>query len=140
MKNILIDLNRIGNTQNGYLSFFETNKEIPFDIKRVYYIYGTPNKSIRGKHAHKTLQQVLWCPHGIIEVELDNGNEKKTYILDSPNKILLVLKGYWHDMLWKKNESVLCIAASDYYHEEDYIRDYGDFIKYVKRGYWKNED
>ncbi len=90
-------------------------------------------------HAHKNLNQVLWCPYGNIEVVLDNGKEKKTFALDFPQKLLLVGPGIWHDMIWKKEGSVLCVAASDYYDEGDYIRDYNEFLKHVREGYWKDE-
>ncbi|MBF7097819.1 sugar 3,4-ketoisomerase [Alkalibacter mobilis] len=140
MKNLLINFKTNGNAQQGYLSFFESNKDIPFEIKRIYYIFDVPIESKRGMHTHKKLQQVLWCPNGEVEVLLDDGKEKKSYLLDSPEKALLVLRGYWHDMYWKKEGSVLCVAASDYYNEEDYIRDYDEFLKYVKEGYWNDEN
>lgn len=128
----------IGSEENGYLNFFESQKDIPFDIKRIYYIYETPLNSKRGMHAHKNLNQVLWCPYGIIEIFLDDGIDKKTYILDAPNKLLLVGSGIWRNMYWRKERSVLCVAASGYYDEEDYIRDYDEFRKYIKEGYWND--
>ena len=140
MKNFLIKLNTHGNSELGYLSFFESNKDIPFNINRIYYTYHVPVDVKRGMHAHKELQQVLWCPYGEIEVILDDGKEKRSYLLDSPEKALLVLKGYWHDMYWRKEGSVLCVAASEYYDEEDYIRDYDEFLKYVKEGYRDDEN
>jgi dTDP-4-dehydrorhamnose 3,5-epimerase-like enzyme len=129
-----------GSTEQGFLSFFESGNDVPFTIERVYYIYDVPVETRRGMHVHKTLQQVLWCPYGEIEVILDDGNEKKSYLLDSPEKALLVLRGYWRDMYWRKEGSVLCVAASDYYDEADYIRDYDEFLRYVREGYWDNED
>lgn len=90
-------------------------------------------------HAHKKLQQLLWCPHGEIKVVLDDGEMKKTHILDSPEKVLFVGNGIWRNIFWEKENSILCVAASDYYNEEDYIRDYDEFLKYVEEGYWKNE-
>ena len=141
MKNkLLIYLGKIGDGEMGYLSFFQQCNDIPFFFKRIYYTYDVPIGTKRGMHAHKTLQQVLWCPYGEIEVILDDGKEKTSYLLDSPEKALLVLKGYWHDMYWKKEGSVLCVAASDYYDEEDYIRDYDEFLKYVEEGYWDDKD
>jgi dTDP-4-dehydrorhamnose 3,5-epimerase-like enzyme len=140
MKNTLIKIKTSGNKSIGYLSFFESNKDIPFEIKRIYYIYHVPLGIKRGMHAHKKLHQVLWCPFGEIEIELDNGKKKNKYLLNSPEKALLVLKGYWHNMIWKKENSVLCVAASDYYNEKDYIRDYDEFLKLVKEGFWDNEN
>lgn len=86
-------------------------------------------------HAHKNLDQVLWCPFGSIEVLLDNGLIKEKCILNSPEKILIVSKGVWHDMIWMSENSVLCVAASDYYDDNDYIRDYVKFFKLVEEGY-----
>lgn len=140
MDNLLLNITTHGNDELGYLSFFESNKDIPFEIKRIYYTYDVPLGTKRGMHAHKDLQQVLWCPYGEIEVILDDGKEKTIYILDSPEKALLVLKGYWHDMYWRKEGSVLCVAASDYYNENDYIRKYDEFLKYAKEGYWNDEN
>lgn len=138
--NRLIQIKTNGSPDIGYLSFFEANRDIPFPIKRIYYTFDVPVGTKRGMHTHKTLKQVLWCPYGEIEVVLDDGKEKASYLLDSPEKALLVLKGYWRDMYWKKEGSVLCVAASDYYDEDDYIRDYDEFLKYVGEGYWDNED
>jgi dTDP-4-dehydrorhamnose 3,5-epimerase-like enzyme len=136
MDNLFININKKGEQTIGYLAFFEANRDIPFQIKRIYYTYGVPVGTKRGMHAHKKLQQLLWCPYGKIEIVLDNGKEKASYLLDSPEKALLVLKGYWHDMYWQQEGSVLCVAASDYYNESDYIRDYDEFINLVKEGYW----
>lgn len=138
MMDKLINFKQTGTLNLGYLSFFESSKDIPFDIKRIYYIYNVPVGTKRGMHAHKELQQVLWCPYGEIKVILDDGKFKETYFLDSPEKALLVVKGFWHDMYWSKRGSVLCVAASDYYDENDYIRDYDKFLKYVKEGFWED--
>ena len=134
--NYLLDMKKTGNEKLGYLSFFEGAKDVPFEIKRLYYVYEVPVETKRGMHAHRKLQQLLWCPYGKIEVILDNCVEKTSVMLDSPEKGLLVLKGFWHDMYWKKEGSVLCVAASDYYDEKDYIRDYSEFMELVKDGYW----
>ncbi|WP_196592583.1 sugar 3,4-ketoisomerase [Pectinatus sottacetonis] len=120
----------------GSLSFFEGERDIPFSIKRVYYIYGVPKEGQRGGHAHKNLQQMLFCPYGSIEIVLDDGNNKKSIMLDSPEKGLLIGNGIWRDMIWHKNESVLCVVASAYYNEHDYIRDHKIFKKMVEEGYW----
>ena len=133
-----LELNNYGNKDLGYLCFFESNKDIPFDFKRIYYIYNVPNDVNRGHHAHKKLKQILWCQYGSIEITLDDGKNKELHLLDAPNKALLVLEGIWHEMVWKIEKSVLCVAASDYYNENDYIRNYDEFLKYVKKGYWSN--
>lgn len=136
MKQFMKKIRTIENKSLGKLSFFEVETDISFDIKRIYYVYSVNEKVIRGNHAHKKTNQLLWCPHGSIEIELDNGIIKDTFVLDNPNKALIVLRGYWHTMVWKKKDSILCVAASDVYSEDDYIRNYLEFKEYVKRGYW----
>ncbi|MDK2907088.1 hypothetical protein X928_05370 [Petrotoga miotherma DSM 10691] len=136
----LITFKQIGRIEIGFLSFFESNQNIPFEIKRIYYTYYVPVGTKRGGHAHRELNQLLWCPYGKINVILDDGKGKKEFLLNSPEKGLLVGKGIWHDMYWIKENSVLCVAASDYYDESDYIRDYNNFLKLVKEGYWKDEN
>jgi dTDP-4-dehydrorhamnose 3,5-epimerase-like enzyme len=138
--NHIITLPQHGSPEIGYLSLFEENNQIPFGIKRIYYTYDVPVGVKRGMHAHKKLQQVIWCPYGSIEIILDDGTTKTSYLLDSPNKALVMIKGYWRDIYWKKEGSVLCIAASDLYTEDDYIRDYDEFIKYAREECWKDED
>ena len=140
MQNIMVYNTSHGTEEEGYLSFFESKKDIPFDIKRIYYTYDVPVDTKRGMHAHKNLQQILWCPYGSIEIVLDDGVKKEGYLLDSPEKALIVGNGVWRDMYWRKEGSVLCVAASEYYSEDDYIRDYDTFLKYVKEGYWEDEN
>lgn len=138
--NKIINLKKFGNSDQGYLSFFESYKDIPFEIKRIYYTYNVSVGTKRGMHAHKELQQILWCPYGEIEIILDNGKGKEKDLLDSPEKGILVGNGIWREIIWKKENSVLCVAASEYYNEEDYIRDYDEFLKYVDEGYWNDEN
>ena len=138
--NKLIRLKKIKSDDNGSLSFFEGDKDIPFEIKRIYYIYSVPVGAKRGMHAHKKLKQIMWCPYGEIEVILDNGKSTESYLLDSPEKGLIITKGYWRDFYIRKEGSVLCVAASDYYTEDDYIRDYTEFKRLVEKGYWENEN
>lgn len=114
----------------GSLSFFEFQKEIPFEIKRIYYIYKFSEQNRRGFHAHKNLKQVMFCPHGKIEVEFNNGKKKESYLLDSPTKILVVEKGYWREFISLEEGSILCVGASDIYDESDYIRNYDDYLKW----------
>lgn len=140
MENYIFNFITHGNADVGMLSFFESNKHIPFEIKRIYYIYNVPQGIKRGHHAHKKLKQVLWCPYGSVEVIIDDGKNKEIYLLDAPNKALLILEGIWHKMVWEKENSVLCVAASDLYNEDDYIRDYDEFLKYAKEGCWNDED
>jgi len=92
----IVELKKTGNAEVGFLSFFESQRDVPFEIKRVYYIYYVPAGTKRGMHAHRKLRQFLWCPYGAIKLVLDNGIEKKEYILDSPEKGLYVGEGVWH--------------------------------------------
>jgi dTDP-4-dehydrorhamnose 3,5-epimerase-like enzyme len=135
-----IELDVIGNKDMGFLSFFEIGKEIDFVIKRVYYIYGVKESVQRGMHAHKNLKQILWCPFGEIEVVLNDGKKHQSVILNKPNIAIIINKPLWRDIYWKKSDSVLCVGASDIYDEDDYIRDYDEFLKYVKEGDWDDEN
>ena len=136
----IVELKKTGSAEVGFLSFFESQRHVPFEIKRVYYIYDVPAGTKRGMHAHRKLRQFLWCPYGAIKLVLDNGIEKEEYILDSPENGLYVGEGIWHSMYWLKDNSVLCVAASDYYDESDYIRDYDEFLRLVREAYWKDEN
>lgn len=135
----LIYLKKTGNENSGYLSPFGSNCHIDFQIKNIFTIHNVPKGNVRGRHAHKWLKEIMWCPFGIIEVTVNNGIEDRTYLLDSPEKLLLLPEGLWIAMLWKKEASVLCVAASDFYDEDDYIRNYNDYLDYIRKGYWNNE-
>lgn len=123
-----IDIKTISTANQGSLSFFEAERDIPFEIKRLYYIYGAPDGTKRGGHAHHRLNQILFCPYGKIEIVLDDGSMQKSLMLDSPNTGLVIRSAMWRDMIWHEANSVLMVAASDYYDESDYIRNYEDFI------------
>lgn len=127
----MIQIKTVVHPMEGTLSVFEGERDIPFAIKRIYYIYQVPQGIQRGGHAHKKLRQVLWCPFGSISIRLDNGFEKAEVLLDDPSKGLIVEHDMWREMLWKEEHAVLCVAASEYYEEEDYIRDYNAFLAYV---------
>lgn len=114
----------------GSLSFFEKDKEIGFDIKRIYYIYEFSKENRRGFHAHKELKQVMFCPYGKIQVEFTDGKIKQSYLLDDPTKILVIEKGYWREFVSLEEGSILCVGASDVYDEKDYIRNYDEYLKW----------
>ena len=128
MEHELIDIRTNVTEGMGQLSFFEADIDIPFPIKRIYYTYDVPMGKKRGGHAHHNLHQLLICPVGKIEVILFDGVTKESHLLDDPAKGLLVPKMVWHDMIWQEEGSVLMVAASDYYDEADYIRDYDVFL------------
>lgn len=116
----------------GQLVALEEFKDIPFEIKRVYYMYDTREGVRRGFHAHKSLEQILICIHGSCKILLDNGTEKKIIPLESPYEGLYVSNNMWREMFDFSPDAVLMVLASDYYKEEDYIRDYDQFLKYVE--------
>lgn len=128
----MIDIKTIATPGMGSLSVFEAQRDIPFEVKRVYYTYGVPEGVLRGGHAHKTLKQLLFCPYGRITILLDDGEDKISVVLDTPAKGLVVENTIWREMLWDKQDSVLVVAASDYYKEDDYIRDYDEFLAVVR--------
>lgn len=117
----------------GMLVALEQYSDIPFEIKRVYYMYQTKEGVHRGFHAHKSLQQILVCIHGSCKVLLDNGSEKKTVSLEHPYEGLYVANNMWREMYDFSEDAVLLVMASDVYREEDYIRDYEEFLAWVKR-------
>lgn len=116
----------------GELSFFEAPREIPFPIKRLYYITKVPQGVRRGFHAHKQLKQLLFCPYGKIQLLLDDGMRREEIILSDPSVGILIEKPVWREMLWLQADSVLCVAASDYYAPNDYIRDYDAFRQFAQ--------
>lgn len=118
--------------QRGQLVALEEFKDIPFKIKRVYYMYDTLKGVTRGYHAHKHLQQILICIHGSCKILLDNGYEKKVVPLEKPYEGLYVSNAMWREMFDFSPDAVLMVLASELYDEADYIRDYDDFLKYVK--------
>ena len=129
-----VKLKQIIDSHDGILSIAEEEKHIPFKIKRVYYIYGFESqKSIRGYHAHKTLKQVLFCISGTVSIALDDGINKATKILENPNEGIYIGENVWHTMQNFSEDCIILVFASNYYDESDYIRNYDDFIMYVKR-------
>lgn len=126
----LIQLNKIGDPSLGYISVVENNENIPFEIKRAYWTYFTPNHVERGAHAHKALQQLIVAVSGIIEfVLIDKNGNKEKFILDNPDIGLLIPSGYWREIKFSHSAVLLCLA-SEKYDEKDYIRDYTEFRNY----------
>lgn len=115
----------------GQLIALEDFKDIPFEIKRVYYMYDTKEGVRRGFHAHKSLEQILICIHGSCKILLDNGKEQKIVPLEKPYEGLYISSNIWREMYDFSSDAVLLVLASNYYDEEDYIRDYDKFLEYV---------
>ena len=115
----------------GGLTAVEGSKDIPFDIKRVYYIYDTADGVIRVYHAHKTLRQVLICVHGRCKIRLDDGSVSEETVLSDPCEGLYVGSTLWREMSEFSPGAVLLVLASEPYDEADYIRNYEEFKKYI---------
>ena len=118
----------------GQLIALEEFRDIPFAIKRVYYMYDTGEGVVRGHHAHKSLEQILICIHGKCKIRLDDGTETKVVPLEKPYEGLYIANNMWREMFDFSPDAVLMVLASDIYKEEDYIRNYDEFLKFVKRG------
>lgn len=118
----------------GQLVAIEESKDIPFVIKRVYYLFDTVEGVRRGFHAHKNLEQVLVCVHGSCKVLLDNGREKEIVDLSRPSEGLYISSNMWREMYDFSSDAVLLVIASECYDECDYIRSYDDFLEYVNSG------
>ena len=126
----IIDIRRYSDTR-GYLSVVENGIDIPFDIKRIYYLYMVPEVA-RGAHAHKELQQLLIATSGSVEVIMDDGKEKKSFMLNRPWKGLLIPSGLWRDLENFSGGAVLLCLASEKYDADDYIRDYEEFLAWKR--------
>ena len=126
--------------ERGQLVAIEEYKDIPFTIKRVYYMYETEKGVVRGYHAHKSLQQILICIHGSCKISLDNGREKKIVALEKPYEGLYVSENMWREMFDFSSDAVLMVLASDLYDESDYIRSYDEFLAWTQRRAEKESD
>jgi oxalate decarboxylase/phosphoglucose isomerase-like protein (cupin superfamily) len=125
----IISLYKHQNRQ-GNLSVIEGNSTIPFNIARIYYLYDIPGGESRGAHAHRELHQLIIAASGSFDVTLDDGNIKRTFMLNRPYQGLLVLPGIWRELNNFSSGSVCLVFASLLYDEADYIRDYNLFLKY----------
>ena len=130
MKYSIINLDIKGDDRGSLISL-EANQTIPFDIRRVYYIFDTKLGIRRGLHAHRNLQQVLIAVNGSCKVLLDDGLKKAEILLNSANQGLLVKKMIWREMFDFSEDCVLLVLASDFYDEKDYIRSYDEFLKLI---------
>jgi len=112
------------------LTVVENNITVPFEVKRVYYLYDVPGGEVRGGHAHKDLYQLLIAASGSFDVVLDDGNIKRTISLNRPYLGLLIIPGIWRELNNFSSGSVCLVLASEIYIEDDYIRVYDSFLKY----------
>lgn len=125
----IIDLRKISDPR-GNLTVIEEKGDVPFDIKRVYYLYDVPGGESRGAHAHRELYQLIIAASGSFTVTLDDGKNKKSFNLKRSYYGLLVVPGIWRDLDDFSSGSVLLCLASEHYDASDYIRDYSEFLRY----------
>lgn len=118
----------------GNITVLENSSEIPFDIKRVYYLYDVPMGAERGGHAHYQLQQYVVAASGSFTFMLDDGTNKKEVFLNHPDKALHIVPGIWREMKDFSSGSVCLVLASMEYTEEDYMRDYNEFLNFRNNG------
>jgi dTDP-4-dehydrorhamnose 3,5-epimerase-like enzyme len=118
---------------DGNLVPIESNYDVPFPIKRVFYVYGVKDQNDRGKHAHYKTKQVLICVHGKVEVLVDDGKKQQKYLLESPQQALYIPEMIWDEQVYLTEDTVLLVFSNTKYNPEDYIDDFNEFKK-LKNG------
>lgn len=126
----IIELDKHHSDRKGNLTVVENGETLPFDVKRVYYLYDVPGGESRGSHAHRELEQLIVAASGSFKVTLDDGKAKRTFFLNRPYLGLYVKPGLWRDLEDFSSGAVCMVLASDVYKNDDYIRDYQEFIKF----------
>jgi hypothetical protein len=128
----VIELNRI-HKRSGNITVVENLLQIPFEVKRVYYLYDVPGGGERGGHAHKELKQLIVAASGCFDVVLDDGKNKKVVELNRPYYGLYVVPGIWRELINFSSGAICLVLASEKYYKEDYLRDYSDFLEWKAR-------
>lgn len=128
----MVELDKHHSDRKGNLTVVENGETLPFDVKRVYYIYDVPGGENRGAHAHKELSQLIVAASGSFTVTLDDGKCKRSFFLNRPYQGLYVKPGMWRDLDDFSSGAVCMVLASDVYKKEDYIRDYQEFVEFRK--------
>ena len=126
----MVELDKHHSDRKGNLTVVENGKTLPFDVKRVYYLYDVPGGENRGSHAHRDLSQLIIAASGSFRVTLDDGTCKCSFFLNRPYQGLYVKPGMWRDLEDFSSGAVCMVLASEEYDSNDYIRSYEDFIKY----------
>lgn len=125
----MIELSR-HHREQGNISVVENGIDVPFGVKRCYYLYDVPGGESRGAHAHRALYQLIIAASGSFSVTLDDGRVKRTFVLNRPYQGLLVVPGIWRTLDDFSSGSVCLVLASEKYDQADYIRDYDEFLEY----------
>ena len=126
----IIELDKHHSERMGNLSVVQNNETVPFQVKRIYYLYDVPGGESRGAHAHKELSQLIVAASGSFRVTLDDGNVKRSFILNRPYQGLYIKPGIWRDLDDFSSGAVCMVLASEIYQEGDYIRDYDEFLAF----------
>lgn len=126
----MVELDKHHSDRKGNLTVVENGSTLPFDVKRVYYLYDVPGGESRGSHAHRELEQLIIAASGSFRVTLDDGKGKRSFFLNRPYQGLYVKSGIWRDLEDFSSGSVCMVLASEVYQAEDYIRDYDEFLKF----------
>lgn len=129
----IIELDKHHSDRKGNISVVENNETIPFEVKRTYYLYDVPGGESRGGHAHKELSQLIVAASGSFSVTLDDGNVRRTFLLNRPYQGLYVVPGIWRTLDDFSSGAVCLVLASHKYDEDDYIRDYDEFVKFKNK-------
>ena len=128
----IVELDKHHSDRKGNLTVVQNGETLPFDVKRVYYIYDVPGGESRGAHAHRELEQLIVAASGSFTVTLDDGNYKRSFFLNRPYQGLYVKPGLWRDLVDFSSGAVAMVLASAVYKKEDYIRDYSEFVEFRK--------
>ena len=126
----IIELDKHHSERMGNLTVVQNGETVPFDVKRVYYLYDVPGGESRGAHAHRELSQLIIAASGSFRVTLDDGNVKRSFILNRPYQGLYVKPGIWRDLDDFSSGAVCMVLASEVYQPEDYIREYDEFLEF----------
>ena len=128
----VVELDKHHSDRKGNLTVVENGVTLPFDVKRVYYLYDVPGGESRGSHAHRELEQLIVAASGSFTVTLDDGKEKRSFFLNRPYQGLYVKPGLWRDLDNFSSGAVCMVLASEVYDASDYIRDYKEFLRFRK--------
>ena len=126
----IIELDKHHSDRKGNLTVVENGKTLPFDVKRVYYLYDVPGGESRGSHAHRELEQLIIAASGSFTISIDDGQSKRSYFLNRPYQGLYIKPGLWRNLEDFSSGAIAMVLASEIYRKDDYIRDYDEFLKF----------